>query len=385
MGSVRRAPRTNRWEARFRDPLGGQRTKTFDSKADARAFLANVETSVARGTWRDPGRSRAKFSRVASEWLASNPAKRATTYARDATVVRTHLDPVLGDLPVNHIGPQQVQEVIDRMVGRGLAPKTIRTDYGVLRAVFSWAVGADLIERSPCRGIRLPEMVRQRRPVVSAEEVEQLVAAVPAEYRAAVLLGAIGLRQGEVFGLRVGAIDFLRRTLTVRATLNEVEGNFVKGAGKTLSSRRTISVPVRILDELSTHLARMGRTDPEDLVFQAPAGGPVRATNFRNRVYDPALRRAGLDGLSFHRLRHSAGHMLRELGVPLEVIQKRLGHASIRTTADIYGSLPERVDRPVAEKLDEMFRSAQETQSRGAGLNSGGADVVQDSGAAQAS
>ncbi len=175
---------------------------------------------------------------------------------------------------------------------------------------------------------------------------------MPAEYRATVLLGALGLLQGEVFGLRVGAIDFLRRTLTVRATLNEVEGNFVEGGGKTHSSRRTISVPDRVVEEVSAHLARTGRTDAENLLFQAPGAGPVRATNFRNRVHDPALRQAGLEGLSFHRLRHS----LRELGVPLEVIQKRLGHSSIRTTTDIYGSLPERVDRPVAEKLDEMFR-----------------------------
>jgi len=385
MGSIRRAPKTNRWEARYRDPLGGQRTKTFDAKADAKAFLANVETSIARGTWREPGRSRAKFSRVAAEWLASNPTKRATTYARDATVIRTHLDPVLGDLPVNHVQPVQVQEVIDRMAGRALSPKTIRTDYGVLRAIFSWAVQTDIIDRSPCRGIRLPEMVRQARPVVSADDIEHLVATMPEEYRAAVLLGAIGLRQGEVFGLRVGAVDFLRRTLSVRATLNEVEGSFVEGAGKTQASRRTISVPERVLDELSAHLDRTARTDPEDLVFQASGGGPVRATNFRGRVYDPALRRAGLEGLSFHRLRHSAGHMLRELGVPLEVIQKRLGHSSIRTTADIYGSLPERVDRPVAEKLDEMFRYAQEAQSRGAGLSSGGADVVRDSDGEEAS
>ncbi len=72
--------------------------------------------------------------------------------------------------------------------------------------------------------------------------------------------------------------------------------------------------------------------------------------------------------------------MLRELGVPLEVIQKRLGHASIRTTADIYGSLPERVDRPVAEKLDEMFRSAMGTGACGAAPSARGADVVQDRG-----
>ena len=296
MRSIRRAPRTARWEARFRDPLGGQRTKTFDTKADAKAFLASVETSIARGTWRDPGRSRAKFSRVAAEWLASNPAKRATTYARDATVIRTHLDPVLGDLLVNHIQPQQVQEVIDRMVERGLGPKTIRTDYGVLRAVFSWAVETDLIDRSPCRSIRLPEMVRHGRPVVSAEEVERLVAAMPEDYRAAVLLGAIGLRQGEVFGLRVAAMDFLRRALTVRATLNEVEGNFVEGTGKTLSSRRTISVPTRVLDELAPTLhGRVGPT-PRTSCSRRPAAGrygpPTSVTGFTT---PPCAERAWRD------------------------------------------------------------------------------------------
>jgi integrase len=100
-------------------------------------------------------------------------------------------------------------------------------------------------------------------------------------------------------------------------------------------------------------------------VLQAPNGGPVRATNFRLRVYNPAIAKAGLEGLTFHRLRHSAGHMMREGGVPLEVIQRRLGHASIRTTADIYGSLPENVDRGVADQLDGMFRRSR------------GADVVQ--------
>ncbi|MHB1445527.1 MAG: hypothetical protein ACYCZV_07735 [Acidimicrobiales bacterium] len=77
-------------------------------------------------------------------------------------------------------------------------------------------------------------------------------------------------------------------------------------------------MPTYILDALSAHLARTGRRDPAALVLQSPAGGPVRATNFRLRVYGPALQRAELPGLSFHRLRHSAGHMMREAGVPLD-------------------------------------------------------------------
>jgi len=65
----------------------------------------------------------------------------------------------------------------------------------------------------------------------------------------------------------------------------------VEGHGKTTASRRTISVPQQVLDRLAAHLATTGRSDPTDLVLQAPGGGPVRATNFRLRVYGPALRR----------------------------------------------------------------------------------------------
>jgi hypothetical protein len=73
-------------------------------------------------------------------------------------------------------------------------------------------VGLYLMDRTPCRGIRLPEPTPVDRPLASAEEVEQLVAAMPTDYRVAVLLGALGLRQGETFGRRVGATDFLRRS-----------------------------------------------------------------------------------------------------------------------------------------------------------------------------
>jgi integrase len=355
MGSIRRAPRSSRWEARYRDPLGRQRSKTFDTKADARAFLTATEADIARGRWQNPTAGRATFEAVADEWLSSNPNKRPTTLARDRTVVRVHLVPLLGNLPIGRITPGHVQAVVDAMRERGLAPRTIRTDYGVLRAIFGWAVDTDQLDRSPCRRIRLPALEDRQRPLVSSSDVDRLADAVGDDFRAAIYLGALGLRQAEVFGLKVGAVDFFRRTLTVSTTVNEVDGVFYEGTGKTAGSRRTISLPKSVVDELVAHVARTGRSDPNELVFQAPTGGPVRATNFRSRVYDPALKATGLEGLSFHRLRHSAGHMLREMGVPLEIIQRRLGHSSIRTTADIYGSLPEKVDREVAEKLDDLY------------------------------
>src|SRR5688500_10222648 len=93
---MRRAPRSGRWEARFRDALGRQRSKTFGTKADARAYLSSVESDIARGRWDDPRAASVTFAEVAASWLASNPAKRPTTAARDGLVVRIHLDPLIG-------------------------------------------------------------------------------------------------------------------------------------------------------------------------------------------------------------------------------------------------------------------------------------------------
>lgn len=372
MGSIRRAPRTNRWEARYRDPTGRQRTATFDRKGDAQAFLASTENDIQRGGWRTPEAGRLTFAEVATAWLQANPAKRATTLSRDTTVVRVHLLPLLGSMRLDQLRPSDMKATVDAMAKRGLAPRTIRTNYGVLRAILAWAVQDDLIARSPCRGIRLPEVAKTPKAVASADDIARLVDAMPTDYRVAVLLGAMGLREAEVFGLRVESIDFLRRTVTVQATINEVDGRFVEGDGKTTASVRTISLPRLVTDELAAHLARTGRKAPSDLVLQAANGGPVRAANFRLRVYGPAVRAAGLDGVTFHRLRHSAGYIMRAAGVPLEVIQRRLGHASIRTTADVYGSLPESVDRAVADQLDQLFRPDGGAATRHGGDTAGG-------------
>jgi integrase len=110
-----------------------------------------------------------------------------------------------------------------------LSPATVRTNYGVLRAVLVAAVEADLIGRSPCRGIRLPIEDRRRAPrFLGAEELHRLAAAMPIDYWPMVYVaGVLGLRWSEVAGLRVGRVDFLRRSVSVVETVAEVEGRLV--------------------------------------------------------------------------------------------------------------------------------------------------------------
>src|SRR5437868_5454030 len=118
MGSVRRSA-SGSWQARYRDPLGRQRTRSFATKADARAFLGLVDLELAQGRWRDPNAGNVAFRDACQVWLESNPAKRATTLARDATVLRAHVVPLLGDVPMNRLTPGHVQSVVNEMIAKG--------------------------------------------------------------------------------------------------------------------------------------------------------------------------------------------------------------------------------------------------------------------------
>jgi integrase len=172
------------------------------------------------------------------------------------------------------------------------------------------------------------------------------------------LAGVLGLRWSEIAGLRVGRIDLLRPTLEVAETCAEVGGRVAFAPPKTRASRRTLSVPAFVVAMLAEHFAHRGRSAADALVFVAPEGGPLRRSTFRTRVFDPAVRRAGLDGLTFHGLRHTAAGLMIEVGAHIEAIKQRLGHSSIRVTSDVYGSLLPTVDESVTAELEARFAPA---------------------------
>lgn len=156
-----------RYQARYRSPDGKEHSKTFVRKIDAERFLATVEADKARGAWRDPRLGRQTFKDWVEEYLASATHKRESTMARDRTVLRCHFVSALGSMPLVSITPHHVRQVVEKM-SANLAPKTVRTNYGVLRAVLHAAVEADrsqpaLVEASAC-------LLSQRAPGASSQQ-----------------------------------------------------------------------------------------------------------------------------------------------------------------------------------------------------------------------
>jgi integrase len=123
--------------------------------------------------------------------------------------------------------------------------------------------------------------------------------------------------------------------VTVAAAFAEIGGKLVEGAPKN-HQRRSVPVPRFLVDELAAHIA--GKR-PDELVFTAPNGGPLRNTNFRSRVFLPAAASVGLAGVTPHVLRHTAASLAVAAGANVKAVQRMLGHAFASMTLDVYAGL----------------------------------------------
>lgn len=347
---------TGRWRARYRDPDGRERSRTFARRIDAERWLTSIEHAKLSGGYVDPANGRVPFGEWADLWLDA-PGKRPSALARDENIVRVHLNPALGNRPLGMITPADVQALVTGWTAKS-APRTVRRQYGVLRAILNASVAAELIARTPCRGIRLPAVTQAVRHVVTAEELAALADAM-GDYGPMAYLGAVlGLRWGECAGLRVGRLDFLRSTLEVAEHLTRgPHGVMVLGPPKSQAGRRTMAVPAALMALLADHLARKGLTgaDGDQFVFPAPQGGHVDYAHFRRRVWGPATAAAGLQGLAFHDLRRANATGMVLDGIDLKTAQTRLGHSDPRLTLAVYAQATTAADAAAAERLGTRF------------------------------
>jgi integrase len=340
------------WRVGYRGPDRRQRYKTFTRKADADLFAATVETDLARGDWTDPRLGTTTVTEWAHQVEASRLNRRRSTTARDDSYLRSFILPAFGDLKLVEVQPVAVQQWVAQLHTAGYAPATIRKAYEILGRTFTAAVDSRLIARSPCQGVKLPKIEQTEKRYLSPAEIQHLADAIHPRFCALVLTAAYsGARFGELAGLGRQHYEPLKRTIRIERNLTEVRGQLAYGETKTRAARRTVSIPAWLVDILAQHLATYPGDD--DLIFTAPAGGPLRRTSFRTRYWIPAVHTSVGEPCRFHDMRHTHVALLIEQGAHPQLIASRLGHTSVRTVLDVYGHLFEGLDRDLADSLHD--------------------------------
>ncbi len=342
------------WLARWRDPAGKSRKKTFPRKIDAERYLVSIESSMLTGAYVDPAAGRLTVGEYAATWLDRQVQLKPSTRERYAAIVRVHIVPAFGTVPLGRLERSAVASWVANLSTDGLAGATVRHVHRVLYMVLGSAVADGRVSRNVADGVPLPRPKGRGKRFLDHGQVAALAEAA-GEYGLLVrVLAYCGLRFGELAALRVESVDPLRRRLTISASVTEVAGHMVFGEPKSHHTR-SVPFPRSLTDDLARACAGKG---PGDLLFTAPGGGVLWLRNFRRRVFDPAAKAAGLDGLTPHELRHTAASLAVSAGANVKSVQRMLGHASAAMTLDVYSGLFDDDLDAVADRLDEAAARA---------------------------
>ncbi len=364
MAHVRKARSGQGWEARYRDPHGEERSRTFNTKRDAQQFVARAEADLQRGDWLDPRVGRIRFEEWAQEWLATAVhLKPRTRYDYERLLEREVL-PVFGKKRIASIERIDIRRFVADMTSAGKAAGTVRNVVTVLRNVFNVALDSGAVKANPCVRVKLPRSSRDEMLFLDPPQIRALADAIGADHALLIKTAAYtGLRAGELEALRVRRADLDKCNLDVVESLSEVNGKLIFGETKTYS-RRQVGVPATLAIELRSHITERS-LGPDDLVFAGARGGPMRHNLFYGRHFKPAVRRAGLpEGLRFHDLRHTCAALLIAEGAHPRAIMERLGHSTVQVALDRYGHLFPAIHTELTDALDRLYTKSDRSGSQ---------------------
>jgi integrase len=354
MASIQRRP-DGKWRVRYRDPAGSEHSKHFDRKIDAERFRATIQADVLRGSYVDPDAGKVLFSAFSKKWLASQTLDVSTVQAMEVRL-RVHLEPAFGDHELRAIRPSTVQLWLAELQ-KQLAPTYVRVLLANLSGILHAAVDDGLIVRNPCnaKSVRAPKIPQLRVRPWTHEQVQAVVAALPARYAAlAVVEAGCGLRQGEAFGLRVGDVDFLRHTLHVRQQVKLLADNKPIVTPPKGGKSREVPLPESVGLALAEHIRNFPR-GKDGLIFTTRERKPLNRNYINAHVWKSALRAAGVEPTrinGMHALRHYYASALLESGVSIRAVSEYLGHADPGFTLRIYAHLMPTSDEKARHAMD---------------------------------
>lgn len=345
----------------------GKRVRRWVYGATEREVLAKL--AQLRDAQRR-GQNLSAHSRSFGEWLdewlvmKERQGTRPTTLRGYRWLIRDHIKPDLGKKRLDKLTPTDVRRLIELKSASSLSGQTVRLMHALIRNVLADAEREELVHRNVAKLVRPPSVHREEVHAVTVEEAKRLVGAVRGDRFEALWICALtlGLRRGELLGLRWADIDFTEGLLTVRQALQRIDGHLLLVEPKTSLSRRTVPVPAPTLLALRVYrshqsgerLAAGSSWHDSGLVFVTHSGTPLEPRNV-NRAWYAVRETAGLGAVRLHDLRHSCASFLLAAGASPRTVMKLLGHSQIGLTMNTYTHVLPDVERAAIDAAAETI------------------------------
>jgi integrase len=373
-GGVDRLP-SGRYRVRIITPDGRRISLgTHPTKRAAEGAYARAVTDHADGKTVGVNARGLTLAEYAARWLDSRltskgePLRRRTRELYE-NQLELHILPAFGDVALSRITTASVRTWSAQMRGdAGPGVSTAAKCYRLLRTIMGTAAEDGLVGANPCtiRGAGIEPAAE--RPIITVAQAFALSDLVGLRFRSVVLLAAfVGLRKGEILGLRRRDLDLDTGVVCVdqQRQLSR-NGTQLVGPPKTDAGRRTVSIPVSLLDDLRSHVERFAQPGDDGYVFTGVKGGPL-APHVLQAAWSKARSQLGLDSLHLHDLRHLAGTLAAGTGAGTKELMHRLGHAS-HQAALRYQHATRARDAALAELVDVELQAQMVRSERTAGL-----------------
>ncbi|MBP2330640.1 integrase [Kibdelosporangium banguiense] len=246
----------------------------------------------------------------------------------------------------------------------GIAPKTVKTVHIMLGSAFTTAMVWRYLGANPTVGVKPPTVLKKPHRTWTPAQMTRFLEIARGDrfYALWVLVATTGMRRSELCGLRVDALDLTAASLRMASTRVVAGGSVEDGDGKTIGSRRLLSLDKFTVAVLREHLAHLDSNRKEwgqayqdhGLVFCWEDGRPIYPDTI-TEMFNSLVDRAGVPLIKLHDVRHTYATVALRSGVHPKIVSSRLGHSTVAFTLDLYTADIPGLDRQAAEDISGLF------------------------------
>jgi integrase len=334
------------------------------TRTEAREKLTALQRDLDRGV-RVPAENWTVEAYL-KHWLDAvvKPHKAPKTYQGYELVVRRHILPTLGRKRLKSLSVPDVRNFVERLQEQGMGTRGIQQAHAVLRNALQSAMRDELVVRNVAKLVQVKTPRYEVGRGLSVEQSRTLLRHSKSDRLHALYVLAVylGLRRGELLGMRWSNVDLDQEFVQVTHTLQRVDGELRFQPPKTRTSRRTVPLPAPCIEALRAHKVSQDKERllagpkwcDEGMVFSTTIGTPIEPDNLSRSWY--VVRKVlGEPPPRFHDMRHTCVSLLLAEGAPPHVVQQIVGHSAIDVTMTIYAHASLDEKRTALQRLGERL------------------------------